>query len=392
MIWIILGQFLIGEGEGRGKGISIEQQTGKIRYPFSATPTIYDTIRIRSIITEKGFIIPPKDYMFLPGDAVVIRLSGDVPYEYSTVIDYSGKIPIYLPTGKTGFSVEIANIPYDSLLNYLNRIIGKRLKNYKVHVFLKLPSIFPVRFEGEVVNVMDIYVDGLMRLHDVLRFVSLKPNASRDRFLITLGDTSFLVDLRNLFVKGDLYSSPLLKPNMVIKVLPDSTFCTVMIEGFQNVNCGEGESVISVFRKATFMNPIYKPIGFAVKRNSFEFTNGDHNIKVGDTIFPIFGMDSVFVSGYVNKPTAVAYVPMATVAYYVSQAGGFKDNATVGKYLLISKDGKEKTVDDTYIPIPGDVIYVKKAFITLREFLFYTSSLVGMTAALLNTYLILRNR
>ncbi|MEO0154176.1 MAG: hypothetical protein ABIL29_02060 [candidate division WOR-3 bacterium] len=391
MILVILCQLLMGQGGERGEGISIEQQTGKVRYPFSATPTIYDTLRFRSIITEKGFIIPPKDYTFLPGDIVVIRLSGDVPYEYSTVIDYSGKIPIYLPTGKTGFSVEIANIPYDSLLNYLNRIIEKRLRNYKVNVFLKLPSIFPVRFEGEVVNVMDIYVDGLTRLHDALKYISLKPNASRDRFLITIGDTGFLVDLRNLFEKGDLYSSPLLKPNMTIGVLSDSSFCTVMVEGFQNVNCSEGESVISVFRKATFMNPVYKPIGFAVKRRGFEFTNGDYAVKVGDTIFPIFGMDSVFVSGYVNKPTTVAYVPMATVAYYVSQAGGFRDNATIGKYLLISKDGKEKTVDDTYIPMPGDVIYVKKSFITLREFLFYTSSLVGMTAALLNTYLILRS-
>ena len=154
MIWVFLGQITIKESGKESKRVFIEQKMGKIRYPFSAIPSLYDTLKFRPIITEKGFIVPPKDYKFLPGDVVVIRLSGDVPYEYSTVIDYEGKIPVYLPTGKTGFSVKIAGISYDSLSHYLNRAISKRLKNYKAYVFLKIPSAFPIRFEGEVVNVV----------------------------------------------------------------------------------------------------------------------------------------------------------------------------------------------------------------------------------------------
>ncbi len=364
----------------------------RIKYPFSATPTLYDTLKIRSIITEKGLVVPPEDYTFSPGDVVVIRLSGRIPYEYETVVDYDGYVPIYFPTGKTGNYIKISDISYDSLKSYLRKNLRGFLKGYSAHVFLKSPAIFPVRIEGEVINIYDIYVDGLMRLHEVLRFVPLKPTASRDRFLIFINDTSFMVDLTYLYSLGDLFLSPLLKPNMKIKVLRDSSFCTVFVRGAYQVSCKDGETIISVFRKSVFMDPTYQPVGFVIKRDGFRKLSGDEKVRVGDTILPIIPIDSVYVSGNVNYPKALPFVPTAPVAYYVSQVGGFRDNAVIGKYTLVSRNGKNMKVDDRYIPLPGDVIYVDKTFVNFRELLIYSSSLVGTFAALLNTYMILRRK
>jgi hypothetical protein len=66
----------------------------------------------------------------------------------------------------------------------------------------------------------EIYVNGLTRLHEILKFVPLKPNASRDIFEITLNHKRDTVNLLPLYRDGDIYSSPLLKPNSCHKGLP----------------------------------------------------------------------------------------------------------------------------------------------------------------------------
>ncbi len=392
MIWFFIVQFTVGKEERREIPKIEVKKEGKIRYPFSAVPTIYDTLRVRSIITEKTLLVPPKDYTFSAGDVVIVRISGDVPYEYETIVDYDGYIPIYFPTGKTGRSIKISDIRYDSLKSYLNRKFSKYLRGYRIHVFLKSPAVFPVVIEGEVSNITSIYVDGLMRLHDVLKYVPLKPNASRDKFLIIYEDTSFYIDLKNMYSSGDIYESPLLKPNMRIEVLRDSSFCVVFVKGAEVVNCDEGESVLSVFRKATFLDLSYKPKGFVIKRNGFKKVDGDYTVKVGDTILPIVHSDSVYVSGYVNYPQPLPFVPMAPAAYYVSQAGGFKDNAVIGRYTLITREGKRFKIDDSYIPMPGDIIYVDRTLFTVKDLIFYATSFVGVLATLVNTYLLISRR
>ncbi len=333
-------------------------------------------------LRNQGYIVPPKDYTFSPGDMVVLRLSGSVPTEYTTVVDYNGRIPIYSPTGKILFDINISGITYDSLLNYLNRLISPSLKGYSVSLFLVSPSVFPVKFEGEVYGFSEIYVNGLTRLHEILRFVPLKPNASRDIFEIRSDIGNDTINLLPLYKDGDIYSSPLLKPNSTIRIFPDSSFCWVLMGGISQVNCREGEDAVTIFRRATFADTKIKPIYIKIRRGKFK-----DRVEVGDTIVPIFGYDSVIVSGHVNKPSSLPYVPMATVSYYVSQAGGFKDNAVLGKYTVIGLDGKIKKVKMDYVPLPGEIIFVDRS--SLRDYLFFASTILGMALSIFNTYLLI---
>jgi len=346
---------------------------------------LFDSLRFDTLRTQRYYIIPPKDYTFSPGDIVLVRLSGNLPVEYTTVVDYNGRIPLYSPTGKILFEIKISDMIYDSVLIYLNRIIASSLRGYNVSLFLVSSSVFPVRFEGEVFGYSEIYVNGLTRLHEILKFVPLKPNASRDIFEITLNHKRDTVSLLPLYRDGDIYSSPLLKPNSIIKVFPDSSFCWVLFGGISQVNCREGEDALTVFRRATFADPKVKPIDIKVRRGKFK-----DKLDVGDTIVPIFGFDSVIVSGYVNKPSSIPYISMATVSYYISQAGGFKDNVVLGKYTVIGLDGKVKKVKGDYVPLPGEVIFVEKSH--LRDYLFLASTVLGMAISILNTYLILTTR
>jgi hypothetical protein len=346
---------------------------------------LVDSLRFDTLRTQRYYIIPPKDYTFSPGDIVLVRLSGNLPLEYTTVVDYNGRIPLYSPTGKILFEIKISDMSYDSVLTYLNRTISPSLKGYNVSLFLVSPSVFPVRFEGEVFGHSEIYVNGLTRLHEILKFVPLKPNASRDIFEITLNHKRDTVNLLPLYRDGDIYSSPLLKPNSVIKIFPDSSFCWVLFGGISQVNCREGEDILTVFRRATFADPKVKPVDIKVRRGKFK-----DKLDVGDTLVPIFGFDSVIVSGYVNKPSSIPYISMATVSYYISQAGGFKDNVVLGKYTVIGLDGKVKKVKEDYVPLPGEVIFVEKS--NLRDYLLFASTVLGMAISLLNTYLILTTR
>jgi len=346
---------------------------------------LVDSLRFDTLRTQRYYIIPPKDYTFSPGDIVSVRLSGNLPIEYTTVVDYNGKIPIYSPTGKILFEIKISDMSYDSVLIYINRIISSSLRGYNISLFLISPSVFPVRFEGEVFGYSEIYVNGLIRLHEILKFVPLKPNASRDIFEITLNHKRDTVNLLPLYRDGDIYSSPLLKPNSTIKVFPDSSFCWVLFGGISQVNCREGEDALTVFRRATFADLKVKPVDIKVRRGEFK-----DKLDVGDTLVPVFGFDSVIVSGYVNKPSSIPYMNMATVSYYISQAGGFKDNVVLGKYTVIGLDGKVKKVKGDYVPLPGEVIFVEKSH--LRDYLFFASTVLGMAISLLNTYLILTTR
>jgi len=346
---------------------------------------LVDSFRFDTLRTQRYYIIPPKDYTFSPGDIVLVRLSGNIPLEYTTVVDYNGRIPLYSPTGKILFEITIADMSYDSVLIYLNRTISPSLKGYKVSLFLISPSVFPVRFEGEVFGYSEIYVNGLTRLHEILKFVPLKPNGSRDIFEINLNHKRDTVNLLPLYRDGDIYSSPLLKPNSIIKVFPDSSFCWVLFGGISQVNCREGEDALTVFRRATFADPKVKPVDIKVRRGKFK-----EKLDVGDTLVPVFGFDSVIVSGYVNKPSSIPYINMATVSYYISQAGGFKDNVVLGKYTVIGLDGKVKKVKGDYVPLPGEVIFVEKSH--LRDYLLFASTVLGTVISLLNTYLILTTR
>ena len=341
-----------------------------------------DTLRIFKVETKERYIVPPLDYTFSPGDIVAVRLSGNIPLEYTTAVDYNGRIPIYSPTGKVILEIKISGITYDSLLSYLNSTISPSLKGYNVSIFLVSPSVFPVRFEGEVYGYSEIYVDGLTRLHEALRVVPLKPNVSRDIFEIYSNGKRDTVNLISLYRDGNIYSSPLLKPNSVIKIFPDSSFCWVLFKGISQVNCSNGEDAITVFRRATFSDPNVNPVYVKIRNKGFK-----DRLEVGDTVVPIFGFDSVIVSGYVNKPSSVPYIPMATVSYYVSQAGGFKDDVVLGKYTLVGLDGKIKKVKGDYVPLPGEVIFVERS--RVRDYIFYASTLLGTLISLLNTYLIL---
>jgi protein involved in polysaccharide export with SLBB domain len=88
-------------------------------------------------------------------------------------------------------------------------------------------------------------------------------------------------------------------------------------------------------------------------------TSQDVILKRGDLIEVPVVRKTINVSGQVNNPGAILFVPGKKVEYYISQAGGYNWNARKGKVRVIKgstgqwlKPGKAKRLE------PGDTIFV----------------------------------
>jgi protein involved in polysaccharide export with SLBB domain len=85
----------------------------------------------------------------------------------------------------------------------------------------------------------------------------------------------------------------------------------------------------------------------------------------GDSIFVPEYSPIVRVSGAVNSPVAVAYVPGRYVRYYINAAGGFSRLADPGRTYVTQPNGKVESVQRRFLfpdtnprPLPGAMVFV----------------------------------
>ncbi|MBD3233697.1 MAG: hypothetical protein GF315_08225 [candidate division Zixibacteria bacterium] len=88
-------------------------------------------------------------------------------------------------------------------------------------------------------------------------------------------------------------------------------------------------------------------------------TDYDIVLRDGDKVVIPKTANTVTVSGQVNNPGMVKYVPGAEAKYYINLAGGYTERARTSKVRIIrSLTGEWVEPDDDVLPEPGDYVWV----------------------------------
>jgi protein involved in polysaccharide export with SLBB domain len=113
-----------------------------------------------------------------------------------------------------------------------------------------------------------------------------------------------------------------------------------------------------------FNNAGLVPLDF---KKAYDDTTSRDNIVLydGDSIHVAYSEDVVYVSGEVIVPSPVLYKKGANPDYYISQAGGFKEEADEGRAVALLPGGKKWEASGWFfIPddevLPGSTIYVPR--------------------------------
>jgi polysaccharide export outer membrane protein len=121
----------------------------------------------------------------------------------------------------------------------------------------------------------------------------------------------------------------------------------------------EGSRLIRKFNNAGLV-----PLDF---ESAFKDTNSRDNIVMydGDSIYVAYTEDVIYVSGEVIVPSPVLYKKGANPSYYISQAGGFKEEADEGRTVTLLPGGKKWEPSGWFfIPddevLPGSTVYVPR--------------------------------
>jgi polysaccharide export outer membrane protein len=157
------------------------------------------------------------DYTIGAGDELLIRVWGQINYNWRAVVDRTGAI--YVPSVGV---INVAGVKYDDLHDYLQAEFGRIFKNFQLSVSMgKLRSI-QVFVVGQVRTPGSYTVSSLSSLVDAL-FASGGPSKRGSVRRIQLkrdGKVVTTFDLYDLIVNGDKTKDARLMPGDVIHVPP----------------------------------------------------------------------------------------------------------------------------------------------------------------------------
>jgi hypothetical protein len=119
-------------------------------------------------------------------------------------------------------------------------------------------------------------------------------------------------------------------------------------------------------------------------------SNRDNMLLVdGDSIYVPRYNGVVTVTGEVNSPLAVAYVPGESIDFYIRSAGGPKTSADVSRAYVTQPNGKVESViihrfwpDSHPEPQPGGVVYVPASAADSQSLLTQASTMASVLTAL----------
>src|SRR5262249_3431191 len=159
----------------------------------------------------------PKDYVIGTGDNVLIRVWGQVEFNFQGIVDRDGKI--YVP--KVG-AVNILGVRFDQLHDYLRKAFERLFRNFEVSVSLGKMHSMDVFVVGRARRPGRYNVSALTTLTNAL-LATGGPSANGSMRRIVLkrsGSTITEFDLYDLLLRGDASHDAVLQPGDIIYIPP----------------------------------------------------------------------------------------------------------------------------------------------------------------------------
>ena len=100
-------------------------------------------------------------------------------------------------------------------------------------------------------------------------------------------------------------------------------------------------------------------IGFDLEKTMMGAENDNIELQDGDSVYVPIPKVHIRVVGEVGYPSNVLYKPGKNIAYYISQAGGFRQTSDLGRVMIRYANGSVSTeLDADREPDPGSMIIV----------------------------------
>lgn len=356
-------------------------------------------------------------YVLMPGDKLLVTVTGSVTYSYSAWVTYEGKLTINMPT--TPFSatysttaersvtvdvvdaVLVSGLTLEQAQDTLTRAFRRYFRDIRVRLTLTGLRSGIVFVTGEVQYPGAYNVSPVERVSQIItRAGGLAPLGSKTRIqLLRGGVVAATVDIERFENEGDLMANPFVESGDVIYVPAVDGLVTVKGAVFgrgeyrirasalttEKERVGEGiyelkpgERVFDLVRKAGGITPwadlsnsyierlavggngLRTRIPIDLHRIIFERdTTQNLPLKNADIIVvpPINTL--VYVEGEVSQPGSFMFTPNLRAGDYIGQAGGPTAVASPGRVYIIRR-GRRIPAAQNPIVEPGDIVMMPR--------------------------------
>ncbi len=340
-------------------------------------------------------------YVLMPGDKLLVTITGSVTYSYHTWITYEGKVTVNIPQVDVVDVITVSGLTMQAAQDTLARVMRRYFKQVNIKLTLTGLRSGIVFLTGEVENPGAYNASPVERVSQIIaRAGGLSPLGSKSRIqLIRVGRLQSVVNIERFESNGDLLANPFVESGDVIYVPPVEALVTVkgavfgrgeyrlrtsalttekerMSEGIYELL--PGENVFNIISRAGGITPWADLSGTYVERLVVGGNGLRKKIPVDlrkviyeqDSLNNIAMMNSdvlvvpafptkVYVEGEVTQPTSYDYLPNLRASEYIGMAGGptYNGNVRAGHIL---RQGRRITLRSDPIVEPGDIVYVPR--------------------------------
>lgn len=373
------------------------------------------------------------DYVLMPGDTLLVTITGATNYSYLTGVTFEGKVTLNMPVASqptvTGTYVPqydvVAAVPVFGLSlrtakDSVARAFSRYLRNIRVDLTLMGMRTFDVLVVGEVTNPGVVRALPIHRVSVVVDAAGgINAIGSRSRIMLKRNGVPFAdVDLlefgrsgaarANPFVQdGDVIVVPQMERSVVVKgavfgkreyelrVAELTAAREKSSEGLYELI--EGDRIADLVIRAGGLTPWSYPSKAYIERDDeklyvdlqavLDDPTGPANIAMqhGDVLVVPSVNSVVYVQGQVTTPGAYPFQPNLHAQDYIGAAGGpLSDASMSGAY--VSRNDKRIRVRDNPPIEEGDVIQIpRQIFKFWQDYV----EIAAVVASLLISYLTL---
>uniref|UniRef100_A0A7C4CA49 Soluble ligand binding domain-containing protein n=1 Tax=candidate division WOR-3 bacterium TaxID=2052148 RepID=A0A7C4CA49_UNCW3 len=356
-------------------------------------------------------------YVLMPGDKLLVTVTGSVTYSYSAWVTYEGKLTINMPT--TPFSatystgaersvtidvvdaVAVSGLTLEQAQDTLSRTFNRYFRDVRVKLTLTGLRSGIVFVTGEVQYPGAYNVSPVERVSQIItRAGGLAPLGSKTRIQLMRGGVeAAIVDIERFENDGDLFANPFVESGDVIHVPAVEGLVTVKGAVFgrgeyrirasalttEKERVGEGiyelkpgERVFDLVRKAGGITPwadlsnsyierlviggsgLRTRIPIDLHRIIFERDSSQNLLLKNADIIVVPPINTlVYVEGEVNQPGSFTFTPNLRVDDYVGQAGGPTSVANVGRVYILRRGRRIPGAPNPVVE-PGDIVMMPR--------------------------------
>ena len=384
-------------------------------------------------ISEYPKPVVTEEYMLMPGDSLLVTITGATNYSYITAVTYEGKVTLnmpvtsvptlqgtYVPQYDVVAAIPIYGLSIKSARDSVATVFAKYLKNIKVDLTLLGMRRFDVLVVGEVTNpgiveALPIYrVSSVIDVAEGISAIGSRANIELRRggkLLTKVNLTEFdrTGDVRlNPYVQdGDVIIVPQMEKSVVVKgavfgkreyelrVAQLTAARERSSEGLYELL--EGERVSDLIAKAGGLTPWADPLNTYVERDDEKLYinlaavmadhTGAQNIKLknGDVLVVPSVNSVVYVQGHVVNPGSFPFQPNLHASDYIGIAGGPLSDASMSA-AYVKRGTQRISIAENPLVEEGDVVFIpRQIFKFWQDYL----EITAVIASLLISYLTL---